>query len=94
MICRSDGADRNFNRGSYKDLAPEHSLALGDVHSWALAALRGSKRCSASRLVPRSNRSRLLNPTDTQGGGFAEPWVPILKTRSSEGAKERFERRD
>jgi hypothetical protein len=22
-----------------------------------------------------------------QGGGFAEPWVPIIKARSSEGAK-------
>ena len=34
MICRSDGADRNFNRGSYKDLAPiEHSLALGNIQT-------------------------------------------------------------
>jgi hypothetical protein len=29
MICRSDGAYRNFFRGNYKDLAPtEHALAL------------------------------------------------------------------
>jgi hypothetical protein len=29
MICRSDGAYRDFLRGNYKDLAPtEHALAL------------------------------------------------------------------
>jgi hypothetical protein len=29
MICRSDGAYRNFFRRNYKDLAPtEHALAL------------------------------------------------------------------
>ena len=38
MIWRSDGADRNFNRGSYKDLAPmEHSLALGDLQAAILS---------------------------------------------------------
>jgi hypothetical protein len=28
-----------------------------------------------------------------QGGGFAEPWVLVVKARSSEGARESVERR-
>jgi hypothetical protein len=48
MICRSDGAYRNFFRGNYKDLAPtEHALALemSKLHTDAARPLEGVRCC-------------------------------------------------
>jgi hypothetical protein len=45
MICRSDGACRNFFRGNYRDLAPpEHALAL------EMSKLQGRARARPYRI--------------------------------------------
>jgi hypothetical protein len=47
---------------------------------------------SGEREERPERRERLRTPKArrnlAQGGGFAEPWVPSIKARSSEGAKE------
>ena len=56
IICRSYGAYRDLDAGSYKDFAPtEHDLGL--PHAELPAALSGRHSC----LVPRVRYSTLVN---------------------------------